>query len=241
MRMKCVARSVGFLFFLAIAASGASPAFADDRTVDVAAEHVFVPTGFDDNDDVEVVVDGVFSNSCYRMAKGEFTVDAARREIVLHPRARVDAAQCLPVLVPYTYVFELGKLPAGPFKIRTGDATIVKTLSVAEATTAGPDNELYAAIDNATVERLPGGKAQIILEGMYTNTCMRWTRADVIHNDAEVIEVLPVVRIDAGDNCHDQRFPFKGVAVELPSVPPGRFLLHVRSMHGRSVNRVFNM
>lgn len=228
------------LSMVAFAALASTPARADDPVVDVQPQRVFVPTGFDDNDDVEIVVDGVFSNSCYRLVKGEATIDAERREVVLHPRARVASGMCLPILVPYTYVFEVGKLPAGLFTIRTGDAVADKTLSVAEATSAGPDDELYAAIDNATVEQRPDGKFQVVLEGTYTSTCMRWKGAQVVHKDPEVLEVMPVVQIVPGAGCRDVTYPFKGVAVPLPDVPPGRFLLHVRSMHGGSLNRVFN-
>lgn len=219
---------------------GAPPLAAANHREDVAAKHIFIPTGFDDNDDVELVVDGVFNSSCYRLAQGSATIDREQRAIVLHPRAHFDAGACLAVFVPYTYTFELGKLAAGSWTVRTGDGLLSATLEVSEAQTSGPDNQLYAAIDNASVERRPDGQAQVVLEGQYTNTCMRWVGATIVNKNPQVIEVMPIVRVDQGEHCRDETFPFKGVAVPLPAMPSGRFLLHVRSMHGRSLNHVLS-
>ncbi len=216
----------------------ATPAWADE-IVDVVAERVFVPTGFDDNDDVEIVVDGVFPDTCYHLAPGTFVVDAAGGSVTLFPKARRSDAMCLMLPVPYTYVFNIGKMPMGAFKVKTG--TLVKDLPVAEATSAGPDDELYAAVDNATISRHPDGSLRVVLEGTYTNTCMTWDRTEIVHLNPEVVEILPIVKIASRPDCRDEKFPFKGVSVVLPSVPPGRFLAHVRAMNGGSVNRVFTV
>jgi hypothetical protein len=221
----------------------ATVALAEDTLVPVAADRVFVPTGFDDNDSVQVVVDGNLSNSCYKAAAGEFTIDTETHTILLTPMARVsDSAACLQVLVPYTYVYELGVLPRGDYSISVAGMDGSKRLSVAEATSAGPDDEFYAAIDNAYVAEFPSlGRRAVMLEGTYTNTCMRWVRADLKHVAPDVIEVLPVVAIVDNGNCVDMKFPFKGVSVDLPTLERGRYLLHVRAMNGSAVNRVFEI
>ncbi len=227
------------LLTLMLASTGFSTALVADEIVAVAAERVFVPTGFDDNDDVEVVVDGVFPDTCYHIVPGTFEVDVATGSVTLFPKARRSDALCLMLPVPYTYVFNLGKMPMGRFRVKTWDGAITRELPVAEAASGGPDNELYAAIDNATIERHPDGTMRVVLEGMYTNTCMGWDRTEVINANAEVFEILPIVKIADRADCRNEKFPFKGVSVILPNVPPGRFLAHVRAMHGGSVNRVF--
>jgi hypothetical protein len=229
---------------VAALASLAAPtvARADDTLVSVAAERLFIPRGFDDNDSAQIVADGVFSSGCYKLAKGEFDVDLVTQRISLRVMARLSDSPCIQVVVPYTYVFELGVLPKGEYDVVVEGTDVTGKLNIAESTNAGPDDEMYAAIDNAYVMELPSlGKRQIMLEGVYTNTCMRWVRTEVKHIARDVLEVLPIVRIEPADGCQDLRFPFKGIAVDVPGLEKGRYLLHVRAMNGAAVNRVFEV
>lgn len=225
-----------------LVSAASTPALADDALVSVGAERLFIPSGFDDNDSAQVVADGILSSGCYKLAKGEFDVDYDAHRISLRVMARVSDGPCIQVVVPFTYVFELGVLPKGEYDVSVEGTDVVGKLSVAESANAGPDDEMYAAIDNAYVMELPSlGKRQIMLEGVYTNTCMRWVRTEVKHVARDVLEVLPIVKIEAADGCQDLRFPFKGIAVEVPTLERGRYLLHVRAMNGTAVNRVFEI
>ena len=216
---------------------------AANEIVDVSVNHVFAPTGFDDNDQAQVVVDGMFPNSCYQIAPSSFTIDQENWAIKVYPKAEVRDAVCMQVLVPFSQVIDLGVLPKGDWTIQTGDSEHTKALNIKEANNAGPDDELYAAIDNAFVTYdHEVGSDVVILEGRYTNSCMTWKKSQVIHEAPDVIEILPIVRIDLVEDCEDIEYAFKNVKVPLPNtLTSGRYLLHIRSMHGRAVNRVFSV
>lgn len=217
-------------------------AYGNPTTVDVVADHLFIPTGFDDNDTSEIVVAGILPNACYTTAKGTVRVDEANREITITPKARIAPGPCLQVVVPYSTVFELGILPMGSYKVKVAGSDLLKTMTINESTSAGPDDELYASVDNAYVSDIPAqNRRVIVIEGVYTNTCMRWDRTETIHKAADVIEVLPVIKMVDGSACAQVLTPFKGVAVDLPALKEGRYLLHVRSMNGTSLNRVFSI
>lgn len=227
-------------FFLVVAGAGSALA-REDALVAVEADRIFTPTGFDDNDNVQVVVDGLLPSTCYSITDGEQVIDHQNRVITIEPRARVRDGACVDVLVPFSYEFNFGALAMGDWLIKTSDGRNEKKLRVEEASSAGPDEEIYASIDNAYVQNEGPQGNKIVLEGTYSNTCMVWNKTQLIHKDPLVIEILPTVRLEQRDNCENTTFPFKGVKIDLPGIAEGRFLLHVRSMHGRAVNRVFTM
>ena len=215
---------------------------SDRPVVAVAAEHLFVPTGFDDNDTTEVVVAGILPNACYSSVKGELVVDQQNKVITVTPKARIASGPCLQVVVPFSTVFEVGILAMGSYKVKVAGSDLERTLTIAESSSAGPDDELYASVDNAYVSDIPAqNRRVIVIEGVYTNTCMRWDRTEIIHKAPDVVEVMPIVKMVDGPACSQVLMPFKGVAVDLPALKEGRYLLHVRSMNGTSLNRVFSI
>jgi len=224
------------------AATAASADGSNLPVVEVAAEHLFIPTGFDDNDTSEVVVAGILPSACYSSVKGDLAIDMAKKEITVTPKARIAPGPCIQVVVPFSTVFEVGILPMGEYKVKVAGSPLEKTLAISESSSAGPDDELYASVDNAYVSDIPAqNRRVIVIEGIYTNTCMRWDRTELIHKAADVVEVLPVIKMVDGPACAQVLMPFKGVAVDLPVLKEGRYLLHVRSMNGTSLNRVFSI
>lgn len=227
---------------VAVLSSGLSPALAlADTVVAVDAARIFAPTGFDDNDNTQVVVDGLLPSTCFKLTDGWQEIDHQNRTIAIEPRAIFTDGPCIEVLVPYSYEFNFGELAMGDWLIKTTDGSLQKKMTIAEATSSGPDDQLYASVDNAYIQDEGPQGYKIVLEGTYSNTCMVWDKTQLIHKDALVLEVLPVVKLEQRDNCENRTFPFKGMKVALPSVTEGRYLLHVRSMNGRAVNRVFTM
>ncbi len=222
--------------------SFASPALADE-IVTAEAQQLFVPTGFDDNDKAQVVVDGYYPNSCYRLEPSVLEVDLDKKLITIEAKARVVSGFCLQVLVPYSDVVELGILPRGQYTVRTSDLRLEKTLVVSESQSLGPDDTMYAPVDEAYVDYYPvQGKYYAVLNGRFTNTCMRWVKTQVVNANPEVIEVMPIIKLEEGENCREEVFPYKGMKVELPNLPTdGRYLLHVRSLNGTALNTVFNI
>src|SRR5690606_17044612 len=108
---------------LALAAALASPAAAagdapQPALVPAPVEAFFVPLGYDDNDNVEVVVHGRFPNTCYKVGPANATVDVAARTVEVEATAfHYQAAGCALVLVPFTQTVALGLLPEGTYTV----------------------------------------------------------------------------------------------------------------------------
>lgn len=214
-------------------------ALADSELVPVDATKVFVPVGFDDNDNSQVVLDGYLPSGCYRLAQPEKILDPATREIKVQAMARFFDIPCIEARVPYTVVVDLGILPAGEFTIVSNKDQLRETLQIAEASNAGPDDFTYAPVDAVRVREVPGANRLVaVIDGRFTNTCMNFQEVKVIDNGS-TLAVLPIIKMEEGVACADVILPYRRV-VNLPAnMAPGRHLLHVRSLNGHAVNYVF--
>lgn len=204
--------------------------------VNVDARYVFVPEGFDDNDESTVMVDGYLPSGCYKLTRPEYTVNEQSKTISIKPMARYFDVPCIEALIPYQFEVKLGILAEGTWSVEL-NSDVVENLEVAESTSAGPDDYLYAAVDAASVAADEAGNLTATLQGRFTNSCMVWEDLRVQDN-GKTINILPIMKIE-GENCTAGEFPFTRV-VDLPeSVTAGRHLLHVRSLNGNAVNHLF--
>jgi hypothetical protein len=240
--MKIVAQIVasGCLFALT-----AGQALADDPAsgtlVAINAQASYVPVGFDDNDDVVVVLDGNLPDSCYKLSHTEVLKDAVTNKITVIQYARRYPGICLESLVPFSSESNLGVMPVGLFSVASPGA-IQEKLEVTEATSAGPDEFLYAPVDSTKVTfDETTATYRGILEGRFTNTCMRIKEVTVI-NSGKTLEVLPKMElVDAPNGCQTTEVPFSWT-VDLPKeISKGRHLMHVRSLNGKAVNKMFSV
>jgi hypothetical protein len=55
-----------------------------------------------------------------------------------------------------------------------------------------------------------------------------------------VLVVLPIAKQFSNVDCKAGRFPFK-IEKPLPTLQPGKYLLHVRSMNGQAINKLFEI
>ena len=212
-------------------------AFASGALVPVASQDVFVPKGFDDNDQVMVVLDGYLPNSCYQLDSVTQAIDEATKTITVQQMARVYPGQCLMALVPFTSVVKVGILAKGDYKIITNRGNLETSLNVVMSTSAGPDDFLYAPVERAWMERAQDGSLSAVIEGRFTNTCMAFDEVKVIYS-GKSIEVLPVMKMENRADCVEQQVPYRKIQ-PLSFLLPGRYLLHVRSLNGQAVNTVF--
>ncbi len=220
-------------------------AFADDPStgtlVAINADASFVPVGYDDNDDVIVVLDGHLPDSCHKVSHTEILKDSATNKITLIQYARRYPGVCLESLVPFTSEADVGTLPTGMFNI-TSPGTTAEKLLVAEATSAGPDEFLYAPVDTAkvTFDEVTA-TYRGILEGRFTNTCMR-IKDVVVVNSGKSLAVLPKMEmVNSPTGCQESEVPFSWT-LDLPkNISKGRHLMHVRSLNGKAVNKMFSV
>lgn len=227
---------------LALGFTLALPAHADtEEIVSVEPQVIFVPMGFDNNDEVVAIVDGYLPDTCYRLRPTEVAIDEERKEILVQPRAALFPGPCLEMIVPYTTVIRLGALSAGTYRVATRSGKTAETLNVVRSSNPGPDDYLYAPVTSAQVHQTENPTARLF--GRFTNTCSKIKEAKVI-NSGKTIEVLPIMeqtpKMANGNPCETKEIPF-AYAVALPQGKPGRHLLHVRSLNGQSVNEAFTV
>lgn len=204
----------------------------------VKVKNVFIPVGFDDNDEAVVVLDGYLPDTCYKLAGVE--VKRENNAITVIQNAREYTGNCFDVTVPFTNVVKLGVLEKGDFSVTVNESAEKNLLTVKAATHASPDDYLYAPIDMARVEN---NKA--ILHGRFTNTCLKIEDVKIVHTE-KTVQVLPVMRLqsegEAGHPCEVAEVEFEHPVdlTAVGSLPKERHLLHVRSLDGQSVNVVFS-
>ncbi|NDE14623.1 hypothetical protein EBZ80_06800 [bacterium] len=212
--------------------------------VPVEAIDLFVPNGFDSNDEIVVVIDGYLPNSCYRLTRPELSVDHDKHEIKITQMARKFPGPCLVPLVPFTNIVQIGALEQGTYRVTTNKGLLAATLGVAEDTSSGnygPDDFLYAPVDSVSVSKNTDGRYEARLAGRFTNDCMEFDEVRVLHK-GRVIELLPILKDHATDStCQPVEKAFTKKVLMPVELSAGRNLVHIRSLNGASVNSVFSV
>ena len=205
---------------------------------------VFLPQGFDDNDNVQVIIHGVLPKSCYRAGPVSRFVDRVNRQITLRATAYVYAnPNCQPVSSTYTSVIDLGLLPRGDYQVKietaAGEQLNRGVLPVEHSTTSRPDNFLYGWVQEARTATSEG-RTTLTLTGRLGSGCYRLSEVKVFYREAaRVVEVLPIAEQVEGVACDSGPVSFESQVVLAPQWN-GTTLVHVRSLSGQSVNRVVN-
>lgn len=233
----------------ALSLSTASIAFARPalpRVVPLPAQAVYVPNGFDDNDNVEVIVHGHLPSTCYKLQDVRARPGSKQGELLVQAFALLYPGPCLQMRIPFTSPVKVGLLKAGNYTVRQeiSRATAPVEFRVTNATTESPDDFLYAPVDSA--ELLPatvdGGEQVLRLRGRYPYMfigCMQIK--DVMTNpQKEILVVQPTAEIvNDPEVCSSDRPETFEIEVPVDNKLPAEFLVHVRSLNGTSYNRHF--
>ncbi|MGE3974835.1 MAG: hypothetical protein AB7F59_09950 [Bdellovibrionales bacterium] len=227
------------LFVVSFAIIQPSTSYAERIVLEQRAiQTLFIPVGFDNNDNSQVVADGFLPNPCYKIGPHTVKVDRAAKVVLLQQQVYKNIGRVCPqVLVPYTTVFNLGVLEDGNYTIK--DLTNNKTLgkvSVKKALNQGPDDYFYAPVADARVD-IPN--MTVIVEGVYTDDCLDLEQMKIFMSPENVVIVQPILKAwSGGRSCKKGKFPFKYTR-PLPQLEGGVYLLHVRGMSGLSINKTF--
>ena len=236
---KKIFLSILFMSFFAQMGFTAEP--NKPELVGVASEHVFIPSGFDDNDNAQIVISGNLPNSCYRVADPVMKVNHRQKKVYIKPQAYVyPSSWCLQMLVPFTQTLNLGVLNASSYEvIEVGPRDHQNSqgkMSIKKSMSANADDFLYASVKSASVSK-ESGKNILRLTGTLSSSCMHLKEVKVIHQVKYVIEILPMTEMSGADVCDQRVYPFETL-VELPQVNSDAVLIHIRTLNGQSVNLV---
>ncbi len=222
---------------LTVQSSFAQAAKSEPTQEAVTFAKVYVPVGFDSNDHVQFVGEGMFANTCYRPASVTVAVDNMSKTIKVGPVAYKYNGFCLQVILPFDRTIDVGVISAGTWQVVQADNKQIGQIKVAPALTADPDDYLYAPISQAYIHETTG-KEELMLNGSFPSSCMtmKEVKFDV---QGDVIVVQPIAQMAAG-TCTGPAVPFTQV-VQLGSIKAGRYLLHVRSINAQAINTMIDI
>ena len=214
--------------------------------VTAPVDRAYVPMGFDNNDNVEVIVHGVFANTCYKVGPAKASVDYATSTIAVEATAYVyPGLNCATVMVPFTESVSVGMVRPGTYRVLVQDRPQTQSteLVIARATTESADDFLYAPVDLASLDTHTNGANVIRIEGSYPFTfvgCMTVKEVRIQRTPGNVLVVQPIAELLTGGSVCDAQRGSKSFKIETPvqgSLESGDYLIHVRALSGRSVNR----
>jgi hypothetical protein len=204
----------------------------------MGSERTFAPHGFDDNDQIQVVIEGHLDNDCYRLSTPDIVIDDTTHQVRIQPRASYFQWLCLEVQVPWTQVVQVGSLSAGSWNIKVGSSGESATMDVKSASALSPDDHVYAPVDTLFVD-VQGGAATATIRGHFSTRCAE-IEDMIVTDSGKTIEVQPIMTAGSARNCQRVETPFER-QISLPQKSPGRYLVHVRSLNGSALNHVYEV
>ncbi len=222
------------------------------ETVTVPLVKAFIPrVGFDDNDNIQVVLNGYLPNRCFTVAEPAVirtpNGDSIQvKQLATKQKEGICANQAalppdMKVPVPFTTIASIGQLNPGQYNVQFDGMTGISArhFVVARASLPSVDNMNYALVNNIFVpEQSKAGEPVVaILSGHLNSSCTKLAGIPVPRKVDDVIVLLPQVKVSGG-YCLQVLTPFT-IKVNLGALSADRYLLHVRSMSGVSVNQVF--
>ncbi len=220
-------------------------------SVEVEIDQAYIPAhGFDDNDNVQLVVEGRLPNACYTAT--EATARRASGSSVfrlLQSAHRNQSGVCAPGAnlppdlrhpVPFTSEISLGRLEAGSYRLAFG-RNRERVFQVGIAQTGSVDDLRYATITNAFAEDSVAAASpnfEVRITGMLNSSCAVLAEPKLLF-EGDVVVILLGTEQD-GDYCLPVSHPFYEV-LKVPTPPAGRYLLHVRSLGGQAKNKLFSV
>ena len=224
------------------------------EVVEVPLEAVLAPyRGYDDTNNVEIVIHGNLPNTCYRVDSYKVETGADKVLHIHQFAVKKNDGVCgednalpehLKMISPFTNVASLGRLASGNYTYKyldTEKKLSSRTFNVKEAHKTTVDDYPYAAVSNAmsldVVKK--GDPLHVTITGTYTNSCAYLDEDSFkIEKQDDVYVVLPILKMRTGMMCAQSLTPFSK-NVDLGKVDKsGHYLIHVRSMNGKSANDI---
>lgn len=234
-----------FASSIAFSETEIDPTIFQPQTVRMLPKNTFLPTGFDDNDNAQLVISGNLPNICYRVGSAVANVDQKEKKIYIQNFAyRYSGGFCAQVNVPYMQVINLGILSMGQYQVMVQDDKnqlhSQGLLNVAVSKTALPDDFLYAPVDEVSVQANDLSPDRLVIRGQFSSDCMHLQEVKVSYRSSHIIEVLPIATMDDTQVCHPVTQPFQS-EVQIQASWKGSTLVYTRSLNGQALSKVIDL
>ncbi len=220
------------------------PFLAKAAVIPAPVTHLFIPTGFDDNDSVEFVVSGYFPDTCYSKNRVDVQVEKNTIKVdvtaIQHEKKNpYDLAMCSQMIIPFYEVITVGQLDKANYNVIVNGKTrheLTGSVSIIEASSNQIDDYLYAHLSYIEVNHQD--PTQITLVGMRPSDCIEIDRVEFIKNGKDVLAILPIMK-QTRQHCPMKMTPYKiPVKVDYSGLNHREVLLYARSMEGKSVSSI---
>lgn len=203
---------------------------------------IFVPKGFDNNDNAQVVITGAYPNSCYQVGRVDAIVDHEAKVVDVEVTAYYKADRmCLMLYTPFTEVVSLGVLTQGDYSLQVNNTMDTQKMPVALASSDSSDDFVYANVFGL----MRRGDRGFELQGRLPKACAVLKEIKMIEEEGKIMVVLPIIEFPEGCNPHESDAADLGKSFNkkfvLPADIKGRYLIHVRSLNGGSINQVVEL
>lgn len=226
-------------FKILISMSMLASAYAAPVVVRSPVNHLFIPKGFDNNDNVEVVVSGTFPNTCY--SRNKVIVVIKENKIDVQVSALFNEAneeRCEDLEINYLENVTVGNLQAGDYEISVNQQLKDK-LTVSESSSSSVDDHLYAQVDYINLGFTGGASGEIFLVGR-TADCVEFDRVELVSNAKDTLSILPIMKI-VSNSCAKQRVSFNiPVKFNTAAFSQDQVLLFVKTMDGKSIHTLMD-
>lgn len=238
------------LAFLAVGGlAGSVAAYAEEPNpllpvvIKIKPDHVFIPPGFDSNDNAQLVVTGDLADTCQKQGRTQVRVDETAKKIFVTQEAfKYNSAWCADLSANYVQTVDLGVVKQGKYEVVVNDGNDkpvpAGVMNIAEAKSPEPDSNTYAPVEEVAI-RTSGDKRELTLRGTLQSRCTKVEEVKILQRSPGVIEVLPITDLKKGVRCVRDTSEFEKT-ITLPELK-GPTLIHIRSLAGGSVNRVLNL
>ena len=245
MRSNFLACLSGYLLSASGLAWASEPSFPQPALVRAPVDKIYLPHGFDDNDNVELILKGQFPNTCYKTGPVSVDIDKKARKIKINAQSyRAQQTMCADVMISFIQPVHLGILDQGSYSVELAgnpNVTPIK-LNIELAKHATQDDYLYAPVDTATVAVGDSDDNNVLrIEGNYPYMlvgCMVTKELRTSYDKDGVLTVQPISEFADGDECTSQKLSthYK-IEKDLGKVGlKGEYLIHVRTLNGLSLN-----
>lgn len=216
----------------------------EPKEIPAVVDKIFIPHGYDDNDNIEVVLHGDFYNSCFKVGQsGATIVEDGQDPVIKLWATSLDYSKdqaCAEVVTPFIQVVKLGVLKANQYEVKINDGgESIGFLNVAKRTSDLADDFIYAPVSSAYLKSNTAGQS-LVLRGIYpswTDGCQKIVEVKTYSMPDDVLVVLPITTLDEEAECGETSL--RSFKYEHPMAKPfkGEGLMHVRVLNGNSLNQ----
>lgn len=214
--------------------------YAGPIVVNAPVDHLFVPNGFDNNDNVEVVVTGNFPNTCFSRNKVEVSIKEENINVTITALSTThEKSDCPKIEIPFMENVTIGNLQAGEYKINVNNKLHEK-LNVEIASSRSVDNHLYALINYIDLGFTGGLSGDAMLVGRIHESCLSLDSIEYLSNGKDTLSILPIMKKVSDDCTGERKYLELPVKFAPRAFSSDKVLLFVRTMDGKSVSSLID-